>query len=80
MGVTREVLQPGDGETFPKSGDTVTLHYTGTLQDGSTFDSSEDREPLTVVIGVGHVVRGVSATQSTAWVATRNSLAPAHAD
>ncbi|KAJ3553496.1 hypothetical protein NM688_g3581 [Phlebia brevispora] len=43
MGVTIEVLSPGDGKTFPKAGDRVTIHYVGTLLNGSKFDSSRDR-------------------------------------
>lgn len=39
-------------------GDTVKVHYRGTLDDGSEFDSSHDRGPLTVTIGGGEVIPG----------------------
>merc|ERR1712019_175630 len=60
MGVTRDTQQPGDGVTFPKRGDTLTMHYTGTLvSNGSKFDSSRDKgRPFTFTIGVGQVIRG----------------------
>lgn len=48
----------GTGES-PRPGQTVTVHYTGTLENGTKFDSSVDRaEPLSFPIGVGRVIRG----------------------
>ena len=60
MGVEVEVLQQGDGQNYPKTGDTVTMHYTGTLSaNGSKFDSSVDRgQPFQTKIGVGQVIKG----------------------
>ena len=44
--------------TQVKEGDTVKIHYTGRLQDGTVFDSSSDREPLQFSIGSGQVIPG----------------------
>lgn len=41
-----------------KQGDTVRVHYTGKLDDGSTFDSSQGGEPIEFTIGAGQVVPG----------------------
>ncbi|HJJ35959.1 MAG TPA: peptidylprolyl isomerase [Methanocorpusculum sp.] len=41
-----------------KKGDTVRVHYTGKLTDGTQFDSSEGRDPLEFRIGSGMVVKG----------------------
>jgi peptidylprolyl isomerase len=45
--------------TQVKSGDTVRIHYTGTLTDGSTFDSSEGRDPLEFTVGSGQIIPGL---------------------
>jgi peptidylprolyl isomerase len=45
--------------TKVENGDTVRIHYTGTLLDGSTFDSSKGRDPLEFVVGSRHVIAGL---------------------
>ena len=37
MGVTKETISAGDGTNFPKKGDTVTMHYVGTLENGNKY-------------------------------------------
>jgi peptidylprolyl isomerase len=44
--------------TQAQEGDTVTLHYTGTLEDGTVFDSSQGGEPLSFKVGAGEVIPG----------------------
>ncbi|MCB5169595.1 FKBP-type peptidyl-prolyl cis-trans isomerase [Streptomyces bambusae] len=59
MGVTRDVITAGDGQNFPKPGDSITMHYTGTLEDGTKFDSSRDRnQPFVCNIGIGQLIKG----------------------
>ncbi|HDT15062.1 MAG TPA: peptidylprolyl isomerase [Firmicutes bacterium] len=41
-----------------KSGDKVKVHYKGTLDDGSVFDSSEGKEPLEFEVGAGTIIPG----------------------
>jgi len=49
----------GGSDQAAKDGDTVSVHYTGTLEDGTQFDSSYDRgEPLTFTLGVGRMIKG----------------------
>jgi peptidylprolyl isomerase len=60
-----DVTMPGEteipGETgaaVAKDGDTVKVHYTGTLEDGTVFDTSDQSEPLEFTIGEGMIIPG----------------------
>ncbi|KAA1189445.1 FKBP-type peptidyl-prolyl cis-trans isomerase [Pseudohalioglobus sediminis] len=56
-GLQYQVLQPGTGQQHPKATDTVTVHYHGTLIDGTVFDSSVERgQPIE--FGLHQVIRG----------------------
>jgi FKBP-type peptidyl-prolyl cis-trans isomerase len=45
--------------TFPKTGQTAVVHYTGTLDNGEVFDSSRTRgKPFRFTVGHGEVIRG----------------------
>jgi hypothetical protein len=58
MGVEVETKVAGDGVTFPKAGDQLSMHYTGTLANGTKFDSSVDKgRPFSFQIGVGQVIK-----------------------
>jgi peptidylprolyl isomerase len=67
-------LKEGAGAT-PQKGQTVVVHYTGTLEDGTKFDSSRDRgQPFKFQIGVGRVIKGWDEGVGTMQVGGRRQL------
>ncbi|MEI1373610.1 FKBP-type peptidyl-prolyl cis-trans isomerase [Nostoc sp. UHCC 0926] len=67
-------LKEGTGAT-PQPGQTVEVHYVGTLEDGTKFDSSRDRgQPFSFKIGVGQVIKGWDEGLSTMKVGSRRQL------
>ncbi len=67
-------LKEGTGAT-PKKGQTVVVHYTGTLSDGTKFDSSRDRnQPFKFKIGQGQVIKGWDEGLSTMKIGGRRQL------
>ena len=54
-----KTTKEGTGERQVKKGDTISVHYTGKLVDGTKFDSSVDRgTPFTFTVGAGQVIQG----------------------
>jgi FKBP-type peptidyl-prolyl cis-trans isomerase len=73
-GLQYKEIKVGTGAT-PTQGQTVTVHYTGTLEDGSKFDSSRDRNsPFSFKLGVGQVIKGWDEGLSTMKVGGRRQL------
>ncbi|MEH1849315.1 MAG: FKBP-type peptidyl-prolyl cis-trans isomerase [Nostoc sp.] len=67
-------LKEGTGAT-PQPGQTVEVHYVGTLENGTQFDSSRDRgQPFSFKIGVGQVIKGWDEGLSTMKVGGRRQL------
>lgn len=67
-------LKEGTGAT-PTTGDTVVVHYTGTLENGKKFDSSRDRrQPFDFQLGQGQVIKGWDEGISTMKVGGRRQL------
>jgi peptidylprolyl isomerase len=67
-------LKVGTGAK-PKKGQTISVHYTGTLENGTKFDSSRDRnEPIEFPLGTGKVIKGWDEGLSTMKVGGRRQL------
>jgi FK506-binding protein 1 len=59
MSIQKNVSKPGDGKNYPRQGQTVNVHYSGYLTNGTKFDSSIDRgQPFSFRLGVGQVIKG----------------------
>ncbi|MBH0219735.1 hypothetical protein GH793_16275, partial [Listeria monocytogenes] len=58
-GLKKKIIKAGEGWDTPDNGDEVEVHYTGTLLDGTKFDSSRDRgDPFKFTLGQGQVIKG----------------------
>jgi hypothetical protein len=58
-GMTKRIIQEGEGDERPEDGYEVSVHYTGTFEDGKEFDSSHNRgSPFNFTLGTGSVIKG----------------------
>jgi peptidylprolyl isomerase len=58
-GLLKKITVEGSDDHYPQTGDEVIAHYTGTLDDGTVFDSSRSRgQPFKFIIGQGQVIKG----------------------
>ncbi|CAM8988812.1 unnamed protein product [Rhodiola kirilowii] len=58
LGLKKKLLKEGEGWDTPDNGDEVEVHYTGTLLDGTQFDSSRGRDTFKFTLGQGQVIKG----------------------
>eukprot|EP01128_Nolandella_sp_AFSM9_P000214 TRINITY_DN1038_c0_g1_i2.p1 TRINITY_DN1038_c0_g1~~TRINITY_DN1038_c0_g1_i2.p1 ORF type:complete len:121 (+),score=33.68 TRINITY_DN1038_c0_g1_i2:117-479(+) len=73
-GYVKELISEGSGAS-PGTGQTCSMHYVGTLTDGSKFDSSRDRgKPFVFKLGVGAVIKGWDHGVATMKIGERAKL------
>ena len=71
----RMIYNKRGGGSSPSTGKTVTVHYTGYLEDGTVFDSSRDRnQPFMFPLGQGRVIKGWDQAFSTMKVGDRATI------
>lgn len=60
MQLSIETTRPGTGERTVKANDTISVQYTGKLENGTVFDSTSnhDGQPFTFTVGIGQVIQG----------------------
>jgi peptidylprolyl isomerase len=74
--------------TTAKRGDKVRIHYTGSLTDGTEFDSSVGRDPLEFTLGAGEIIAGLDTEidgmavgeKKSVTIASEDAYGPHHAD
>jgi FK506-binding protein 1 len=78
--ITIEIFAAGDGINYPKTGHTVSVHYTGYLPDGRRFDSSRDRgKPFKFKLGSEQVIPGLDLGVSQLSIGERAKISiPPH--
>jgi len=70
-----ESTQPESGDLVAQDGDVVEVHYVGTLDDGSQFDSSRDRgTPFSFTVGTGQVISGFDVAVRGAQAGETNTV------
>ncbi|WP_042491314.1 FKBP-type peptidyl-prolyl cis-trans isomerase [Anabaena sp. PCC 7108] len=70
-----ELAKGDEKEATPQKGQTVVVHYVGTLENGKQFDSSRDRgKPFEFKIGIGQVIKGWDEGLSTMKIGDRRQL------
>jgi len=58
-GISKKIIKEGEGGDLAETGQQITVHYTGKLENGDVFDSSVTRgQPFECQIGVGQVIKG----------------------
>src|SRR5215510_16115383 len=83
LGLTQEIIMPE-----AQHGDLVKVHYTGKLADGTTFDTSLQREPLEFTVGEGELIAGfeqavlgmTAGESKTTTIPAAQAYGPHHAE
>eukprot|EP00047_Mylnosiga_fluctuans_P013112 m.29513 g.29513 ORF g.29513 m.29513 type:complete len:125 (+) comp4672_c0_seq1:557-931(+) len=69
-----KVTKEGQPGAKSKTGDKLSMHYTGTLENGSKFDSSVGKKPFVFTLGAGEVIKGWDAGLQDMAVGEKRTL------